>query len=391
MHIVYIGAFRLPDFDAAAARVLGVAKSLRGAGHEVSFISWGGEYRKTDYCPDGKYRVDGFEYIITDELDAKGGLCKKIASKILRGNKTKAILRQYDNIDVIISYNWCLTNWLLYFTKKKCIKLISDITEWYSYSELKITDWIPYAYNMFISQRRVKNKFVISSYLDKFYKTTHNMVIPATYDLSNAKWNAMNNGYVANSVEKFDGITLIYAGNPSRKDLLHTAINAVQRLLDEDVKIRFFILGITREKYLDKYKKLVRISHLNKNIKFVGRVPQDTIPAFYSVADFMVLVREPTRKSNAGFPTKLAESIASGTPVIANITSDIGLYIHDGVTGFIVDRPSEEDLYNTLKKRVLPCGQDGIYKMKCSVKELSSKLDYHAFISPIALFMAGLK
>ena len=60
MNIVYIGAFRLPDLDAAAPRVLNNAKAFRALGHNVRFISWGGTYRENHYCDDGKYRVQGF-------------------------------------------------------------------------------------------------------------------------------------------------------------------------------------------------------------------------------------------------------------------------------------------------------------------------------------------
>lgn len=390
MHIFYIGSFRLPNHDAAAARVLNVARALRDAGHIVSFISWGGQYRESDICPDGKYSVDGFEYIITNELDDRGGWLLKAKAKLTRGNKTKKILRQQKNIDVIITYNGSLTRWLLRFTNERHIKLINDITEWYSYSELKITDWIPYAFNMLVTQRRVKNKVVISSYLDHFYKKTHNIVIPATCDISESKWN-VDIKYVKNIIGKFDGITLIYAGNPGRKDLLHTVINVIQRLINEKEKIRFIILGITRENYLERYSNMLAVPDLSSNIKFIGRVSQDLVPAFYNNADFMVLLRNPTRKSNAGFPTKFAESIVSGTPVIANLTSDIGAYLKNGITGFVVKSPSNCDLYELLKQNVLKCDHDAICKMKRNVYELSSKFDYHAYIRPIAEFMDYLK
>ncbi len=42
MRIIYIGSFRFPTFDAAAARVLNNAKAIAKSDHEVSVISWGG-------------------------------------------------------------------------------------------------------------------------------------------------------------------------------------------------------------------------------------------------------------------------------------------------------------------------------------------------------------
>ena len=390
MHIYYIGAFRLPNYDAAAARVLNVAKALREVGHTVSFISWGGRYREIDLCPDGKYRVCGFEYIITNELDPQGGFVDKVKSKLTRGNKTKAIIIQRaSDIDAIIAYNGSLTWWLLRFARRHRIKLINDITEWYSYAELKCTDWIPYAFNMYVIQKRVKNKIVISSFLDHFYNKSHNIVIPATCDASETKWQ-INKEHADQAVDQFNGITLIYAGNPGRKDLLHVVINVVQRLIIEGVTLRFLILGITREKYLVQFTHLLHYSNLSDNIKFLGRVSQDLIPAFYSLSDFLVLIRKPNRKSNAGFPTKFAESFISGTPVIANLTSDLGKYLYDGETGFVVPEPTEEAIYQTLRNKVLPLKRSQIHEMKLRVKDKSTQLNFHAFVEPLRKFIDEL-
>jgi len=392
MNIIYLGSFRLPNLDAAAPRVLNVAKALRESGHTVSFISWGGIYRESDLCQDGKYRVDGFEYIITNELDATGFIAK-VKSKLTRGNKTKALLRQrVTETDAIITYNGKLSSWLLSFTLKHHIKLINDITEWFLYSELKITDCLPYACDMYIIQKKIKNKIVISDYLNRFYTDTHNIVIPATVDLTEMKWHDQKNiSIVQRQLGSFDGITLIYAGDPSRKDLLHYAINVVQRLNDEKKHIRFIIVGTTREQYLAQNGDLLHNPDLHKNICFVGRVAQEMIPAYYAISDYMVLLRKPNRKSNAGFPTKFSESIAAGTPVIANITSDLGRYLKDGVTGFVVENPSEEALYDTLTQKVLVTDKAKGEIIRNNVNNLSASLDYHTYIEPLGDFMRELK
>lgn len=391
MKILYTGLFRFPTFDAAAARVLNVARALRLAGHEVSFISWGGKQRECDLCPDGKYRYDGSEYVVTDELDPKGNILQKVICKLQRGNKTEQLLEErIGNFDAVITYNGSLTRWLLRFAKKHQVKLINDITEWYDYNELKVTDWLPYAYNMHCTQKRVKNKIVISKFLDDYYNTTHNIVVPATCDASEAKWQ-QGASKAKEKAGEFDGITLIYAGNPARKDAVHYAINAVQRLIDEGENVRFLIVGAERERYLKKYSDLLSKKELSGRIHFLGRVPQDEVPSYYALADFMVLLREPTRKSNAGFPTKFSESFTSGTPVIANITSDLGNYLKDGETGFIVPEPSEEAIYNILKVKVLSLTKLEIEKMKSNVRETAKQLDYHAYVEPLRNFIANLK
>lgn len=391
MRIVYLGSFRLPIFDAAAARVLNVARALRLAGHEVSFISWGGKQRECDLCADGKYRYDGFEYVVTGELDPKGNILQKVICKQQRGNKTKQLLEErIVDFDAVITYNGSLTRWLLRFARKHQVKLINDITEWYDYNELKVTDWLPYTYNMHCTQKRVKNKIVISHYFDNYYNKTHNIVIPATCDAGEAKWQ-QGAAIAKEKAGEYDGITLIYAGNPARKDAVHYAVNAVQRLIDEGQKVRFLIVGAERERYLKNYTDLLSKKELSERIQFLGRVSQDEVPSYYAQADFMVLLREQTRKSNAGFPTKFSESFTSGTPVIANLTSDLRYYLFDGNTGFIVKEPTEAAIYETIKRRVMVLSRERIAAMKRNVKEEAKRLDYHAYVEALKEFFDSLK
>lgn len=391
MNILYIGSFRLPVYDAAAARVLNVARALRSVGHSVSFISWGGTERPEDLTEEGLYKYDGFPYIVTCEIDTEGGTLGKIKSWIIQGNKTKALLKKrLGQYDIVITYNCSMIRWLIPFCRKNNIKLVTDLTEWYDYNELKPVMWPGYALDMYCSQNRIKNKIVISKYLDRYYQSSNNIIIPATCDASEEKWHK-GKGIADNIAGAFDGVTLIYAGNPARKDAVHYAIGAVQRLVSEGANLRFLIIGITREKYIERYQSLLHYGKLSESIQFLGRVPQDEVPSYYALSDFMVLLRESTRKSNAGFPTKFAESFTSGTPVIANLTSDLGDFLIDGITGFVVKEPSEEAIYITLKEKVLPLDKDKLERMKREVNEVSRQFDYHYYTESLSVFINNLE
>ena len=114
------------------------------------------------------------------------------------------------------------------------------------------------------------------------------------------------------------------------------------------------------------------------------------VPSYYAIADFMVLLREQTRKSNAGFPTKFSESFMSGTPVIANLTSDLGRYLMDGDTGFVVSEPSEDAIYRVLKDKVVVMSRQEIETIKKHVRETATQLDYRAYAEPISAFLNEL-
>ena len=54
-------------------------------------------------------------------------------------------------------------------------------------------------------------------------------------------------------------------------------------------------------------------------------------------SDFSILLREVTRGTTAGFPTKVVESMSCGTPMITTRTSDLSNYIETGKNGFFVE------------------------------------------------------
>lgn len=392
MEILYVGAFRMPNMDAASARVLNNAKAFRSSGYSVRFISWGGKYQDSDLCDDSKYRSHGFEYIITNELDCNKGFLFKLKQRLLRGCRSMRIIRQMKKKpDIIILYNaeffWTLR--ILLFCKRYNIRLIHDITEWFSNDELHLTDILPNYLNMTFLQRRVKNKILISSYLNNYYSESNNIILPPLCDKYDTKWNGVLND--DNRIDEFDGITLIYAGSPLKKDYLHVIVNAVERLISEGEKIRLLVLGVNKEKYTDDYSDLLTTRHLHDNIKFLGRVSQDVVPAYYQKADFMVLIRQPSRKSHAGFPTKVAESITAGIPVITNDTSDLKTFVIDFKTGFIVDGYDENSLIDCIKNKVLISTRSSIEEMKRITKDSNKGFDYRTYSTRVSAFLERIR
>ena len=124
-------------------------------------------------------------------------------------------------------------------------------------------------------------------------------------------------------------------------------------------------------------------------ILFLGRVSQDLIPAYYKNADFMVLLRETTRKNMAGFPTKFAESMTAGVPVIANVTSDLDKYISNGKTGYIVEDMKAESLEKILID-VLAMSRFHIDSMKQNVQYCNDAFNYAKRIVDMKLFLEKL-
>ena len=395
MKFLYIGAFRFPNGDAAGSRVLNNARALRLAGHDVEFIAWGGSERQEDLCNDGLYRYDGFVYQVTGEIILQGCILHKLYTVLTAGHKTKKILnKRMGSYDAVIFYNgsYGLTKFLLRLGAKNNIRIIHDITEWYATKEVLPMFRYTYNKNMKELQHKVPNKICISSYLSQYYSGSNNITVPALCDASEDKWKPRSLNNLPTVVKCFHGVRFIYAGIPAKKDLLHNAINVINKLAKEGFQIQFLILGSTKDDYLSSFSDELKDKDLHKNIVFLGRVSQTDVPAYYQLADFMLLLREPTRKSQAGFPTKFAEAMISGTPVCANITSDLGMYLKDGFNGIVVPGYSENELENTLRKWLPILNKEKLSLMKLNtISSAHSNFDYHAYTESIIHFIKNLR
>ena len=163
-------------------------------------------------------------------------------------------------------------------------------------------------------------------------------------------------------------------------------------MANEGKAIRFLILGTTRGAYMKQYAQLLLSTSLHENVKFLGRVSQDLIPAYYKKADFMVLLREPNRKSMAGFPTKFAESMTAGVPVITNATSDLTKYVINGKTGFLVEGYDYESILFTLRSSLFTIRKEDVKKMKKNcVHSANLTFDWHHRVTDFDHFLQNLR
>ena len=85
------------------------------------------------------------------------------------------------------------------------------------------------------------------------------------------------------------------------------------------------------------------------------------------------------------------ESLAAGVPVITNPTSDIGIYVHDGIEGILVPDCSPEALVQGIK-RILTLPRDQWRRMRqCSLERARESFDYRNYRETIGEFIeAGI-
>ena len=109
MKILYVGGFQLPDKNAAAQRVVNIAKALRDLGHEVIFL----------------HNVKGVKKVVLKNYF--GFRCYECGKNPLKYNLGISTIRQVvkdEKIEAIIAYNYpsIALNELVVFCEKNKIK-----------------------------------------------------------------------------------------------------------------------------------------------------------------------------------------------------------------------------------------------------------------------------
>lgn len=130
------------------------------------------------------------------------------------------------------------------------------------------------------------------------------------------------------------------------------------------------------------------LSHLDRTVILHGRIPQDQVSEIFFRSDYLIFVRPNRRSSDAGFPTKFAESMAVGTPVITNNTGDVGLYLRDSVNGFMLQDSSWESVARCFD-RILDVDRDSYVQLRDAARKTAEHyFDYRVYMESVSTFFS---
>lgn len=321
--ILYIGGFELPDKNAAAHRVLNIAKSLRDLNYNVVFFGVG------ESCSaESIMYVDDFSYynIFTSQ---KGEHFRKM----IQIGHIKKYIRTNSDVKLIIAYNYpsfALTR-IRNFCKRRNIRVIADCTEWYDVAGIglsRILKKIDTAWRMKHIHKNLDGVICISSYLYSYYKKcVLSVKIPPTVDLQSKKYLKLTKS----KPQIEDTVNIVYSGSPSAsKESLGYVVNTINKLNLK--RVRLYVVGITREQFVKMYDIEPNIV----NIIFLGRVEHEKALEIIFNSNYSLIIRPDSRLTRAGFPTKFVEAISCGIPVIATNTSDLSEYLSYGKNGYMI-------------------------------------------------------
>lgn len=334
MHILFLDELTFPYGNAFASRARCLCSLFVHMGHTVHVIS----PFSNDKTNEAKkvYAFENYTYQIASSSRNKSWMtfvgnpdfipCVK---KYLEENK----------VDLIFS-SACHTYYfsILKLAKKYKAKYVVEQCEWLDVSNFKFGKFdARYILGNYIRQHgycKASGIVAISRLLKDYYSNLGIKVIrvPTILDVRGTEYRK--------EVKDNSKIVLVYTGNPGvSKEFLLQIFQAIDGSNLLKAKMEFHIYGPNKTGVLNNigHENGALLEKLNDCVFIHGHVEQQIIEEIIRSSDYQIFIRPDRNSSNAGFPTKLGESMSVGTPVIANITGDIGLYLKDSINGFTLD------------------------------------------------------
>lgn len=127
-----------------------------------------------------------------------------------------------------------------------------------------------------------------------------------------------------------DSVDLVFAGNVGKAQNLEVIIGAAALL--QDVRaLQWHIVGDGQE--LESLKGLVK-KHGLKSVIFHGRKPKEEMPAYYALADAMIVCMTEDPHIALTLPHKVQTYMAAGKPILVSSDGETARVVNDSKCGF---------------------------------------------------------
>ncbi|EJE4199961.1 hypothetical protein M3897_002730 [Vibrio cholerae] len=334
--LLYIGGFDLPDKNAACHRAISNAKLFKMVGIDSSLL---GISKKSNFESGVVHNLGS-----KDEIEMMAVKYPKRTIEWLRfifGDKATIAYIKENKPDIVVMYNYPSIAGIRInkLCKKYGIEVISDITEWYSSANKnllrQVIKWIDTNLRIKFVARFNNRIITTSQYMTDMYESKGHtcLELPTLYDNEYLSLSAVR----SRKSEHSDKIKLIYFGSPFDKSVAIYNNSQVKERLDKVIgavsdnyvkhNIYLNVYGVSKSDFLEVYPNYTStIEKLGDNLVFHGRVSHKELISYISESDYSIFFRDDTRVNKAGFPSKLAESLTLGIPVITNDISSLKKY-----------------------------------------------------------------
>ncbi len=314
--VIVTGNFELPDKNAAAHRVVNNGKLLRSLGYNAVFL---GTNREEPYFSGVQKREYGAGFDMYEQAYPRS--VRQWAAEIFDMTNLRTLTGKYPDTVAVMLYNtqYATVKAARKAFARKGIGILYDCTEWNAYTEGSFLKRAVKSIDSRLIEQKLPRQcdgiIAVSSVMEQKYGGSKPLIVlPPLVDTEDAIWEQEK--------EIRDRFTFCYAGSPSDKDRLDLLLEAFSSLPD-GAALR--IIGVTKEEFVSRIPAAAAFADL-PGITFAGRLTHYKTVREILSCDCFVFLREPTRRNNAGFPTKFAEAFTCGVPVITTAVSDVPAY-----------------------------------------------------------------
>lgn len=350
--VIYTGNFLFPDGNAAGKRILGNIRAIQAAGYSAACICF-----RNDRMDEGLL-VREVEGVYVCSIPYTRGI-KRVNNMWAKRVFRKAIsdLENRYQIHTVIMYGALGTAAynldVIRLCRKRGVPVIYDIADLFD-QPLK-NNYLRYVVkkiDLWLMDHKILpgcDKWIaISTYLrDRMPDPERTVIIPPlAVEVSSAEL-----------VDQTRCTTFAYASVINErnipvsdwKDRIDTIVDAFYLLLQEKKETNFKVhfIGFTLEELIGQFPEDQRSGYREKllalegYVVFHGRKTNSEAQQIIRQSDFTILLRDSKTCTNAGFPTKVSESLSLGVPVAVNATGDIMRYVRDGVNGIALPAPDQ--------------------------------------------------
>lgn len=117
---------------------------------------------------------------------------------------------------------------------------------------------------------------------------------------------------------------------------MHTLMKAFAKISNEFPDLKFVMIGDAEKKSaIPTYRAYAEELAISEQMIFTGFLTGSDLISYLTHASILVLTQPSGRQTDAGFPNKLGEYLATGKPVLATKTVQICTYLEDNYNIFL--------------------------------------------------------
>jgi glycosyltransferase involved in cell wall biosynthesis len=252
----------------------------------------------------------------------------------------------------------------IYFGRIIGYKIVFDITEDYS----TITD-----YKSWWAKFRVKSSLYFNNILGSI---ADGVIVINAGLLEGIRMQKSKNTFIIKIPISIDPVEfsrskyfrnhdIFYGGSFGEKDGLKYLLTAFEKVVKDYPDSRLVLSGIGSERDMKRFNSFLNETSCKNNIIYLGYLEREEYLYHLFNSAVHCVVRNDSNYAHGGFPFKLGEMLASGTPVIVTNVGEVERFLENNRNAIIIQPESAESIYVSIlhlfndRKDALRIGEEG--------------------------------